>query len=226
MSVMYARDKDRKLVAVPMFVSSGGNADLGVAGATIGQTVKITEVDENGVPTAWESVDFPSGGGSGGEKLVADGTKIATGTIPSGTVAWGNGSFGVTIGDLKEWKKFRIAITLGVGCAFALRANGKYIHNNTSGSVAKQRFDLEWIDTDRTILGGYFVQNDASINTGTATLVGNQNGGFASSAAWTPVTYRVLDDSYNNHELNWGVNKEQTTEGAWSIFGILKYGEE
>ena len=44
--------------------SSGG---ISVTGATVGQTVKIAAVDENGVPTAWESVDFPSGG-SGGEK--------------------------------------------------------------------------------------------------------------------------------------------------------------
>ena len=47
----------------------GGNADLGVTGATVGQTVKISAVDENGVPTAWESVDFPSGAGW---RLIAD----------------------------------------------------------------------------------------------------------------------------------------------------------
>jgi len=42
--------------------SSGGG--IAVTGATVGQTVKISEVDENGVPTAWEPTDFPSGGGS------------------------------------------------------------------------------------------------------------------------------------------------------------------
>ena len=50
---------------------SGGNGDLGVTGATVGQTVKISAVDENGVPTAWEPTDFPSGGG-GEWKLLAD----------------------------------------------------------------------------------------------------------------------------------------------------------
>lgn len=39
-----------------------GGIDLGVTGATVGQTVKISAVDENGVPTAWEPVEFPSGG--------------------------------------------------------------------------------------------------------------------------------------------------------------------
>lgn len=37
---------------------SGGG--ISVTGATVGQTVKISAVDENGVPTAWEAVDFPS----------------------------------------------------------------------------------------------------------------------------------------------------------------------
>ena len=40
---------------------SGGNVDLGVTGATVGQTVKISAVDENGKPTEWETVDFPEG---------------------------------------------------------------------------------------------------------------------------------------------------------------------
>lgn len=31
--------------------------------AAVGQTIKVSAVDENGKPTAWEAVDFPSGGG-------------------------------------------------------------------------------------------------------------------------------------------------------------------
>ena len=37
-------------------------AGLDVTGATVGQTVKISAVDENGVPTAWVPVDLASGG--------------------------------------------------------------------------------------------------------------------------------------------------------------------
>lgn len=36
----------------------GGDVDLGVTGATVGQTVKVSAVDENGKPTEWEAVDF------------------------------------------------------------------------------------------------------------------------------------------------------------------------
>lgn len=38
-------------------------AGLDVTGATVGQTVKISAVDDNGVPTAWVPVDMASGGG-------------------------------------------------------------------------------------------------------------------------------------------------------------------
>lgn len=36
-----------------------------ITGATVGQIAKITAVDASGVPTAWEPVDMPGGGGSG-----------------------------------------------------------------------------------------------------------------------------------------------------------------
>lgn len=52
-----------ELVAVP---SAGGGSDLslGITGATVGQIAKITAVDTNGKPTAWEPVDMPTGGKS------------------------------------------------------------------------------------------------------------------------------------------------------------------
>ena len=49
-----------ELAAPLVDVPEGGG--IAVTGATVGQTVKISEVDENGVPTAWEAADFPSGG--------------------------------------------------------------------------------------------------------------------------------------------------------------------
>lgn len=38
-----------------------------VATAEVGQTIKVKSVDKNGVPTAWEAVDMPSGGGGSGK---------------------------------------------------------------------------------------------------------------------------------------------------------------
>ena len=52
-------DADGKLWTQPGGGSSGGGADisLGVTGAAVGQLVKITEVDADGKPTAWEAFD-------------------------------------------------------------------------------------------------------------------------------------------------------------------------
>ena len=40
----------------PEETDTGTDKSLGITGAEVGQTVRITEVDENGVPTAWEAV--------------------------------------------------------------------------------------------------------------------------------------------------------------------------
>lgn len=48
--------------------------------ASVGQTIVVKEVDENGKPTEWEAVDMPSGGGSGGGLPVIEfTTRIQTG---------------------------------------------------------------------------------------------------------------------------------------------------
>lgn len=38
----------------------GTDITLGITGAVVGQTVKITEVDQNGKPVTWESADIPA----------------------------------------------------------------------------------------------------------------------------------------------------------------------
>lgn len=58
---------------------SGESLPLGMISAAVGQIAKISAVDANGVPTAWEPVDMPSGGG---EKAW---TKIIDATITEAT---------------------------------------------------------------------------------------------------------------------------------------------
>ena len=45
----------------PEETDTGTDKSLGITGAEVGQTVRITEVDENGVPTAWEAVEIADG---------------------------------------------------------------------------------------------------------------------------------------------------------------------
>lgn len=54
------------------------DSTLNVSGATPGQIVKIAAVDEAGKPTAWEAVDMPSGGGSGGGEDSTSGWRKVT----------------------------------------------------------------------------------------------------------------------------------------------------
>ena len=51
-------------------IDAGKQATLIQSGATVGQIAKITAVDDTGKPTAWQAVDMPSGGGSGGKQLL------------------------------------------------------------------------------------------------------------------------------------------------------------
>lgn len=61
---------------------SGGGGGIAVTGATVGQTIRVAAVDDDGVPTAWEPVDFPSGGG--GE---ADPPLLVDYTVPDDSTA-------------------------------------------------------------------------------------------------------------------------------------------
>lgn len=47
---------------------------LGITGAAVGQIARITAVDSDGKPTAWEPVDMASGGGENALRLVVDTT--------------------------------------------------------------------------------------------------------------------------------------------------------
>lgn len=58
-------------------LESNGGVGMGITGATVGQIAKISEVDDNGVPTAWSPVDMPSGGG-GGEWVFAGSVTAAS----------------------------------------------------------------------------------------------------------------------------------------------------
>lgn len=64
-------------------IPSGGGGLTVTNTAAVGQTVKITAVDENGQPTEWEAVDFSSGGDA--EKRVRH---IATVSVTVGTTSY------------------------------------------------------------------------------------------------------------------------------------------
>ena len=92
---------------------SGENLALGMTSAAAGQIAKISAVDANGVPTAWEPVDMPSGGGSNWVK-VYDG---------SSTIAEEVSTFEVNLSKNDPMKEFQLWLKLDQNTAADWGAN-------------------------------------------------------------------------------------------------------
>lgn len=70
---LYADLDDGKSIDLGNVSGSGGSGpdpSLGVTGATVGQIVQVSAVDEEGKPTAWVPVDMPSGDGEENWELI------------------------------------------------------------------------------------------------------------------------------------------------------------
>ena len=76
-----------------MFDNSVSNP-LNITGATVGQIAKITAVDDSGKPTAWESVDMPSGGSMRWQKI-----KEITLAEQTNDIVIGEDNNGVSVAD-------------------------------------------------------------------------------------------------------------------------------
>lgn len=105
---------------------SGENLSLGLTSAAVGQIAKISAVDANGVPTAWEPVDMPSGGGSNWVK-VYDG---------SNTIAEAVSSFEVNLSKSDPMKEFQLWLKIDQNTAADWGANkniGVTVNGETIG---------------------------------------------------------------------------------------------
>lgn len=72
-------------------------AGMDITGATVGQIAKITAVDDNGKPTAWEAVDMAGGGGETWEK-------IAEIELQADTAEY-------VLADFATWRKAKVIMT-------------------------------------------------------------------------------------------------------------------
>ena len=75
----------------PVWIRPSGEyivENLGLTGATVGQTVKIKTVDENGIPTEWEAADAASGGDGWTEigELTVEGTEFIISDYTDGVI--------------------------------------------------------------------------------------------------------------------------------------------
>ena len=180
-------------------------AGMDVTGATIGQIAKISAVDDNGVPTAWEPVDMPSGGGGGS----FSNDLLAEGTIASGAAPLTNSQTGLTIGDLRNYKSFIIIVTGTI--------SGRLYYNfGANIGTVKNAGRFTWEDDQKTILrcDGYSQYTDVFSNN----YAGNIEY-WGTYYPWIRFDFRNVPDSKPIVFTN---SAETTTEVAYKIMGWIK----
>ena len=148
------------------------------ATAAVGQTIRVSAVDENGQPTEWEAVDFAIGGGGGGSTVTPE--LLYSGTAENVTEfnqkfdTKGHNNFCVVVGGTKG----ESAISISKGYFYI---NGKeynifyytawLVATNTSypnGSVWEV---LQQISPERAIVT--YAQNNVAINPVSGYFQGN-----------------------------------------------------
>lgn len=122
-----------------------------VSGATVGQTVKISAVDDSGVPTAWEAVDFPSGGGDVWEHICDISVSADDALTEISQELGGNYKKLLLYVD----KNSANGLTTGAADSYALdilanyRSNKTLIArslNNANSGWTVHTFNIEWIE--------------------------------------------------------------------------------
>jgi len=169
----------------------GKDGVVPVTGAAVGQTVKITAVDENGVPTAWEAADMPSGGNS---LLVVTFTTDAAGTLtPSHTFAQikghtDNGGSAV-LTDGKNW--YNLAFTNVAQIWFERTAT------NASGATYVRYVITALGNVDKVESNSKFINVTAEVGQTIAVEEVDANG---KPTKWTAVDFP--SDSHINDLIN------------------------
>lgn len=144
-----------ELVAVP---SAGGGSDLslGITGAQVGQIAKITEVDTDGKPTAWEAVDM-TGGESEYELVFSDEIKEDVGAYYRNTDMNGE-PFSLTDVVVIIFTKAFAESTNNAGRSISFIESGKWGHDqfNISNSLPNGGTNFGKYDVSRVqVVNGY-----------------------------------------------------------------------
>lgn len=128
--------------------------DLAMTGATVGQIAKITAVDDSGVPTAWEPVDLPSGGGGGSEEWELICTLDPDGTTNAVVQQFDN-----------EYKKIKLVVSTGSNTVVSSASSSDkwyvsvYTGNNIEARAMTFQSEANWKTHvgEAEIMAGYVV---------------------------------------------------------------------
>ena len=173
-----------ELVTVP---SAGGGADpsLGITGAQVGQIAKITAVDTDGKPTAWEAVDMAGGGGETWEKIaeivIPEGADEAT-ALTINKDFDGNPFSLVKARLCAKFPKYTGVATIP-NFSFAM-LNGK-----TGGRVTPLAYTSAWPKVSMSIVTGTVYEIDVSSGQQIEHVVKSGNAGWSDDSDRDYVVY-------------------------------------
>ena len=193
--------------------SSGGNVGLAITGAEVGQTVRIAEVDENGVPTAWEPADFPNGES---ESLVVEETLLAAGTIPTGQKQWSTVDTGLTAADIRQWKIFGLHIEGAQGNYFGVTCGNRLVYRNTNKNMSAI---LKWVDSSKTVVE----VTSVTLNTlpEWKHFICSPNADETSIAAQISFFFKEVSTN-DATKVTLYTHNELTADVTWEIWGLMK----
>lgn len=132
----------QKYKSVPAIQGPAG-AGVDVTGASVGQIVKISAVDSDGKPTAWEPVDLPSGGEDNWELIQSTTCEEDTASVVYSTDI---------NGDPFELKKMKLVV-IGTGSASRLNTRVGTNVNKYVGVYNYSFFPANQTTNDSNIIG-------------------------------------------------------------------------
>ena len=163
------------------------------SGASVGQIAKITAVDSNGKPTAWQAVDMPSGGSETWEK-------IAEIVIPEGA----DESTALTISQDFDGNPF--SLVKARLCAKFPKYTGEtsiprfsfaMLNGKTAGSVSPLAYTSVWPEVSKSNATGTVYEIDVSGTQQIEHVIKSLNSGWSPD---TPNNYIIYGTS-NNKEF-------------------------
>lgn len=172
----------------PASIGGGTDPSLGITGATVGQIAKITAVDTDGKPTAWEPVD--AAGAETWEKIAE--IVIPEGADESTALTINKDSDGNPFSLVKarlcaKFPKYTGATTIP-NFSFAM-LNGK-----TSGRVTPLAYTSVWPKVSASIVTGTVYEIDVSGAQQIEHVIKSENGGWSDDSTRDYVMYGATHD--------------------------------
>lgn len=180
---------DKAINSIP----SEPNVSLNVTGATVGQTVKISAVDANGVPTAWVPVNMGSG-----EKW----EKIAEIVIPDGAAETNALTINKDInGEQFSLIKARICVKQPkyTGDSSIPSFSFAMINGKTSGRIRPLAYTSAFRMPSKSVITGSVYEVDVSGAQQIETVYRSGNGGWSDDSSSDFVTYSNPYDEYSRY---------------------------